>query len=265
MFNNMIESSSHARELKRRGSFVVFTGATYVLLFVVAGVMSIYAYEARLSDPSTELELLSFVPVQPDEVTPEPVKVRHSNPPAGAAAGPRSTRPVLIDQPNNPLNAPKEASAIAPTIPPAYAGTVVGSTVIEPSGSGFDPKGGGSPTAGTGTPGVVRIPDSLPPPLPTPTPKRIVTSPRVLNSQALSLPKPPYPIIAKRVGAQGVVNVQVLIDENGKVISAKVLLGHPLLRDTAQQAALQARFSPTMLGEQAVKVSGIITYNFVLQ
>jgi len=32
-----------------------------------------------------------------------------------------------------------------------------------------------------------------------------------------------------------------------------------------QQAALQARFSPTMLGEQPVKVSGIITYNFVLQ
>ena len=36
MFNNLIESSSHAREFKRRGSFVLFTSATYVLLFIVA-------------------------------------------------------------------------------------------------------------------------------------------------------------------------------------------------------------------------------------
>ena len=70
MFNNLIESSSHAGEFKRRGSFVLFTSATYVLLFVVAGVMSIYAYDARLSDPSTEMELISFIPPQPDRVLP---------------------------------------------------------------------------------------------------------------------------------------------------------------------------------------------------
>ena len=41
MFTNLIESTSHAREFKRRGSFVLFTSATYALLFVVAGVASI--------------------------------------------------------------------------------------------------------------------------------------------------------------------------------------------------------------------------------
>jgi protein TonB len=92
-----------------------------------------------------------------------------------------------------------------------------------------------------------------------------MTSPRVLNSQALSLPKPPYPPIAKQLRIQGVVNVQVLIDESGRVVSAKAVLGNPALMHAAQQAAMQARFSPTMLGEQAVKVSGVITYNFVLQ
>ena len=50
MFNNLIESTSHAGEFKRRGSFVLFTTATYVLLFVIGGVMSIYAYDARLED-----------------------------------------------------------------------------------------------------------------------------------------------------------------------------------------------------------------------
>ena len=58
MFNNLIESSSHAREFKRRGSFVLFTAATYVLVFVVAGVMSIYAYDARV-DSKAEITMLS--------------------------------------------------------------------------------------------------------------------------------------------------------------------------------------------------------------
>jgi TonB family protein len=66
------------------------------------------------------------------------------------------------------------------------------------------------------------------------------------------------------VKASGPVNVQVLIDETGKVISAQAVSGHPLLRAAAVQAARQARFSPTMLGEQPVKVSGVITYNFTL-
>jgi len=87
----------------------------------------------------------------------------------------------------------------------------------------------------------------------------------VITGLALSLPKPPYPQIAKQAGAHGAVNVQVLIDETGKVISAKAITGNPLLMAAAQQAAFGARFSPTRLGEQAVKVSGVITYNFVLQ
>ena len=48
MFSNLIESSSHKKEFKRRGSFLLFTTATYVVLFVITGVISIYAYDARL-------------------------------------------------------------------------------------------------------------------------------------------------------------------------------------------------------------------------
>ena len=263
MFNNLIESSSHASEFKRRGSFVLFTAATYILLFVIGGVISIYAYDAHLSDPSTELELISFVPPQPDKPVPEPAIVRRSNPPANAANGPRSTRPVLIDRTDNPLNPPANTSAIASPIPPAHPGTVVGPVVLEPSGSG---RVGGDPNAnGSSDVVVVKAPEPPPAPTPAPTPKRIITSPGVLNGLALSLPKPSYPPIAKQAGVQGPVNVQVLIDETGKVISAKAVSGSPLLMHAAQQAAFGARFSPTKLGDQAVKVSGVITYNFMLQ
>jgi TonB family protein len=70
--------------------------------------------------------------------------------------------------------------------------------------------------------------------------------------------------MAKLARVQGKVVVQVLIDENGKVISAKAVDGPPLLINESQRAALQAKFSPTKINGQAVKVSGVITYNFVL-
>src|SRR5688572_33071134 len=71
MFNNLIESSSHAKEFKRRGSFLLFTTATYLMLFAVTGVVSIYAYDAHLEARSTELELLTFVPVPPPDTPAE--------------------------------------------------------------------------------------------------------------------------------------------------------------------------------------------------
>lgn len=85
----------------------------------------------------------------------------------------------------------------------------------------------------------------------------------VLNGKAVSLPKPPYPAAARAVGASGGVSVQVLIDTEGNVASATAVSGHPLLRAAAVEAARNAKFSPTMLMGQPVKVSGIITYNFV--
>ena len=55
MFNNLIESSSHAREYKRRGSFLLFTTAVYAVLLVLGGVASIYAYDAHLEEQSLEI------------------------------------------------------------------------------------------------------------------------------------------------------------------------------------------------------------------
>ena len=85
----------------------------------------------------------------------------------------------------------------------------------------------------------------------------------VLNGKATYLPKPNYPASAKAVGASGAVSVQVLIDEQGYVASASAISGHPLLREAAVEAASSARFSPTMLNGVPVRVSGMITYNFV--
>jgi len=70
--------------------------------------------------------------------------------------------------------------------------------------------------------------------------------------------------MAKQIRVFGRVSVQVLIDEEGRVISAKALDGHPLLAPAAQKAAMQAKFRPTLLSQVPVKVSGVITYDFKL-
>jgi TonB family protein len=86
----------------------------------------------------------------------------------------------------------------------------------------------------------------------------------VLNGKAINLPAPSYPEIARRMRQAGKVEVEVIVDENGKVISARATAGPNMLRDVAVEAALRARFTPTKLSGQPVKISGRIDYNFTL-
>jgi TonB family protein len=71
--------------------------------------------------------------------------------------------------------------------------------------------------------------------------------------------------MAKQIHLQGPVNIQILVDEQGKVVSAQIVSGHPILSLAAKDAAMRARFTPTILNGQNVKIQGVITYNFVLQ
>jgi len=103
-----------------------------------------------------------------------------------------------------------------------------------------------------------------PPPSPGPKPILKPVSGGVLNGTAISLPPPLYPDAAKRMRTQGVVSVDVILDEAGKVVSANASSGPQILREAAIQAALRARFSPTKLSGQPVKVSGVINYKFAL-
>jgi TonB family protein len=106
--------------------------------------------------------------------------------------------------------------------------------------------------------------DLEPPPNMGPRPILKPVSGGVLNGMAVSLPAPGYPETAKRMRVSGTVTVDVVIDENGKVISAVASAGPVTLRETAVQAAQRARFSPTKLSGQPVKVSGVINYKFAL-
>jgi protein TonB len=261
MFNNLIESTSHAKEFKRRGSFLLFTTATYLVLFVVIGVVSIYAYDARLEEQS--LEVVTLLP--PVDMVPT-IDVA----PAAHPDRPRDT--------NNTNTVPERAVAMLSvnhpeSVPPTVGTTPNKNMVLPEHGTvaitGRDREGGtiSGPGPLTGRvvqpPAIVTLVDQPPPP-PDPPKQPKIVSKGVITGLAVSLPKPLYSEIAKKMRIQGMVSVQVLVDETGRVVSAKALGGSPFLVPEAQKAALQARFSPTILNDQPVKVSGVITYNFVL-
>jgi periplasmic protein TonB len=265
MFNNLIESSSHRGEFRRRGSFFLFTTASYALLFIIAGVVSIYAYDARMEDQS--LELATIMPLvdlpiadTEREVTHEVTRPAHGERPQSDFI--RRNPTASVSEPTLTPEGISSAPNPNPPIPPGgrFRIGTIDADPVQPGNTG--PNTGG--TTNNRAP-VVVISEPPPAALPIAKPVPKVIRKSILNGEALVLPKPPYPPMAKQIGVRGTVNVQVLIDERGNVVSATPVSGHPLLVHAAKTAALQARFSPTMLGDQPVKVSGVITYNFVLQ
>lgn len=85
----------------------------------------------------------------------------------------------------------------------------------------------------------------------------------VVNGKALTLAKPPYPAEARAKRASGAVNVQVTIDETGRVVFACALSGMKELHRASEIAAYNSKFSPMTLEGKTVRVSGVIVYNFV--
>jgi protein TonB len=265
MFTNLIESESHRKEFKRRSSFFLATVAAYALILFAAGVASIYAYDARLEAQSSDLTVLNWIPPVPP---PNPNRTELARRPRAAnntsRVAPQPVRPILYESASNPIKPPDTISAAPNTVRPAPPNAVVGNYVADPvlppsSGSGC------VTCTGNGTGPVVRDPETTPPPVPTPVkPKTQTLTSTMLVSKAISIPKPAYPPMAKQINVEGPVAVQILVDEQGRVISAQAVSGHLILLHAAREAALQARFTPTVLNGQPVKIQGVITYNFVL-
>lgn len=83
-----------------------------------------------------------------------------------------------------------------------------------------------------------------------------------LRSRAISVPQPTTSEEAKRVKATGKVQVKVIVDENGKVVSAIAQNNVAALREAAEAAARQAIFKPLIQDGITVRFSGILTYEF---
>jgi len=269
MLDQLVESKSHSVENTRRNELLLGVCVFAVVALLTAWTTSLFGKDYGMGNGELELStLVAPVPVPEEEPPPKPeeqpkqqkdpnVDIRKE-----IIANMQETPPKPPDKVSVENNAVKERrlgvltalgendSNAKNALPDTYKGPV--NTAGTGSDSGNTGKGGNDDG------------DNAPPPPPAvkKAPPKTVSG-GVLNGKAISLPKPAYPAAARAVRASGAVQVQVLIDETGKVVSASAAGGHPLLQAAAVAAARGARFSPTMLSGQPVKVSGIITYNFV--
>lgn len=279
MLDQLVESKSNSRENRRKGQFLLGIGAVAVFTLLTAWTVSLFGKDYGMGNDELALTtLVAPVPVPDEEPPPEPEKKPEQQQQKQPDVDVRKELIQNIMQ--SPVKPPETVSVARNPVKEMRLDrmTKLGSTdsdtgaVVDSGRQGTVTTSGGTGglSTGTGTATTGSEDDAPPPPpAPKPTPKETpkpapkTVSGGVLNGKATSLPKPQYPAAAKAVRAGGAVSVQVLISESGSVISASAVSGHPLLRAAAESAARGARFSPTLLSGQPVKVSGVITYNFV--
>jgi TonB family protein len=169
----------------------------------------------------------------------------------------RSRREQVFNLPGQPAGGPNEHRMI-------YIIDLVGNTTysLNPSSRTGTKSVIGSFVTASGARGSAALTVL---PVPPVAGRQMKVSSSVLQGSATRKVAPAYPPIAKAARAQGAVQVNVTIDENGNVTAAEPVSGHPLLRDAAIEAAKQWQFKPTLLGGETVKVQGILTFNFTLQ
>lgn len=265
MLDQLVESKSNSKENNRRSRFLLVTFAVAVTCLLSTWTYSLFAKDYGMGGDDLALTtLVAPVPVPDEEPPPDKPKVEQKQPDV-------DVRKELIQNIMSSPKVPPEISTAKSNIPQMRTDrfTKLGSTNSD-TGAPVDPGvsrvvetgGTGGLSTGTGTAPTGGDEGEAPPPPVKKAPPKTVSG-GVLNGKATSLPKPAYPPAARAVHAGGSVSVQVLIDESGRVVSASAVNGHPLLRAAAEGAARGAHFSPTLLSGQAVKVSGVITYNFV--
>jgi len=273
MFEKMVITGS--TEKARTGYFVAVSGVA-VCGLTLALVASLFAVEITLGSGNLEItELIAPVEMIPSE--PEP--------PAEASAPPqqeplqsapsvptRQTAIARIDE--SPSKIPKQVSTVKNTLrelpPSGYfkigktdSDRVAGSESGRNTGSATGNYSGLSAMANTVAKVKVTEEESPPPKKQAPPKPQRPRSLGVINGKATSLPRPVYSAAARAINAQGQVKVKIVIDENGRVVSADAVSGHPLLRNAAESAARQARFSPTLLSGEPISITGTIVYNFI--
>jgi TonB family protein len=276
MFEKLIESTTNEKENKKQSAYFGLTTIIYAALIGGIMVWSVFSFDLSDLNRNTDLTLETLVApipqIEPEIPQPRPISPPKTNAPKNALKN--------FDVLRNPVESIKNS-----TKPPDGITTnkvdvdeitkgvkyVIGAKTDRTS---FINGGESRPEANAVAFESVQAkskPDEIdaPPPIvkkpeiPPVEKKQPIMTKGVVNSIAVKLPKPLYPPPAKAVSASGAVNVQVTIDEQGSVISAVATSGHPLLRAAAVGAAKQAKFTPTKLSDQPVKVTGVIVYNFV--
>jgi TonB family protein len=271
MLNQLVESKNHSAENARKNSFLVTVLGIFIAVLLSGWTYSLFAKNFGMG--TGNLELSSIVaPVVAAEEPPKPEIQPEPEQRQSASSNEKPTviekNPTMEDSLNNPPriedSRPLNSKPLKSYEMEQYSEGPENRYSRSDRTDSTDGGDGIKITPTTKTDDEEKMPELVKKakPEPAPSPKVTKISGGVLNGKATYLAKPAYPAAAKAMGITGSVNVQVMIDEKGNVVSAAVVSGHPLLRAGAENAARQSRFTPTFLSEQPVKVTGVIVYQF---
>jgi TonB family protein len=98
-----------------------------------------------------------------------------------------------------------------------------------------------------------------------PPPPEFVYLGTLTSSNAVRMMMPTYSPIAQRSNVEGKVSVDVELNEEGEVVSAKATSGHQMLRGSAEDAAKRSTFKPGLYNGRPIKAKAVIVYNFTLR
>lgn len=279
MLDKLVISKNNDKENRRLNGLFSGTIMLAAIGLTLAFTISLFGFQLGLDDSDLELSSLTM-PIAAEETKPEPPKMQKQT---------QSNEKVKTDVPTRVANIQRLDET--PAKSPDTVSTTPSKNLARPNSPFKIGKIDVTPINSTGIKGdrdqegkvdgkgisnnqtnIIEKDEEIPVLKPTvKEPKKdiIVKNPPivsrgVVNGSAKYLAQPIYSATAKTVRATGRVEVQVIIDETGRVTSASVISGNPLLRDSALTAARKSTFSPTKLSDVPVKVSGIIVYNFTL-
>ncbi len=212
---------------------LVVSIVVHVTLVVVLLVVPLYAMGA-----------LPGIRVVPEFIAATPAEVPEPPPPPSVARNPQPSTEVARDA--APTSAPER-------IEPEAAPIIRGVPIDGPPGvHGGIPGGEPLPT-----------PPALPPP---PKPNApLIPGGDIRVPQKTRHVAPIYPAIARGSGIQGVVILEAVIGENGRVRDVRVLRSIRLLDQAAIDAVRQWQFTPTLLNGEPVPIVMTVTVSFELK
>ena len=232
MFNELLESSSH-KERTNTGWSVIFSGGIQISALLVLILIPLIYTQALLK------AMLSTMLIAPPPPPP---------PPAQTIIKPVA-RFIESGKLMQPRAIPKDVAVFKEAeLPPDVVSTTNQSGVF-----------GGIPGQG-----IIAGNDSvLAPPKPA-APARIRQGGEVTAASIITQTRPVYPSLARQAHIQGTVVLHAIIDKEGKVAQLEVLSGHPLLVQSALDAAKQWRYKPTQLNGDPVEVDTTIQVTFTI-
>ncbi|WP_408889070.1 energy transducer TonB [Myxococcus faecalis] len=252
----------------RRERSLVFVGAFLLVSLVLHGVG--FWYLSHMADrprPVVQRPVeLVMVEVQKPPPPPPPEEKKEEPKPPPPKPKPVKPPPIKVaqtkPQPPPPEQAPPPPNEPPPPTPQAKPPPlVVGMTMSSTTSAG-------SFAAPVGNTSYGKVDSTAKDPkdvkgysAPKYTPIYQVDSEPTVASEV----KVPYPEEARRAGIEGTVTLSITIDNEGRVVSAKVLSGPGYgLNEAARDAIKRFRFKPAIKGGEAVSTEMKYSYTFLL-